>query len=1037
MFDDELLFEKSFVELLINNGWEKEVIKFPTEDVLINNWANILFENNREIDRLNNQPLTDGEMKQILKKVSSLETPIKRNQFINGKFVSIKRDNPNDLIHFGQEISLKIYDRQEICAGQSRYQIVEQPQFKAKGIYPSRRGDIMLLINGMPVFHIELKKTGERIREAVNQIKKYMHEGVFTGIYSLIQIFVAMTPEETKYFANPGSDTAFNEKFFFHWADFNNEEINDYREIARTLLHIPTAHQMIGFYMVADNGDEKLKVLRSYQYYAANKIADKVSKTHFEEKNNYGGYIWHTTGSGKTMTSFKSACLISESKDADKVIFLVDRIELGVQSINEYRAFADQYTEVQDTEDSIVLLSKLKSNAFQDILIVTSIQKMSLLSQDNTNFKNDINLINKKRIVFIIDECHRSTFGDMLISIKKAFNRAIFFGFTGTPIIKEKKKIGLNQADVFGEELHRYSIADGIRDGNVLGFDQIKVCTYKDTDLREAVALDQANAKDRDEALADPNKKKIYEDFMNKSKYKMESYVDKNGEFIKGIEGFVKESQYDNPKHHNAVIKDILDGFMILSINKKYHAILATSSIKEAIDYYNLLKNNVLGLKVTAIFETSYDNNNDDVIKRIDAAVDIINDYNKMYETTFDLSSYKNFKIDVQRRLAHKKPYLSIENEKQLNIVIVVDQMLTGYDSKWVNTLYLDKFYDIDLTPNIIQSFSRTNRICDEDKPYGIIKYYRKPHTMEVNINDAFNVYSGNRPFGIFVDKLYKNLMKMNNIFKNIRNIFETSGIKNFEKLPEDTKEIAEFVSEFNSFNKHLRAALLQDFLWDKQRYLLENENGETVECTSLCDKETYNILLMRYKEVPHIEVQGYDSPPFDIESYLSESSVQIDYDWINNRFTKFLKVLKNGEDLTEAKEELSRTFAKLSKEDQKFANLFLHDLESGNIEFDSSKGLTDYINEYKINARNDQIHKFAIAIGVNEAMLRKIMELGLNDSNINEFCRFDDLMKNVDMSVAKEYFEKRDNMNYDDFSITMKVDSILRKFIVDDGFDI
>ncbi|PKK86944.1 MAG: DEAD/DEAH box helicase, partial [Tenericutes bacterium HGW-Tenericutes-8] len=310
-FDNESIFEKELISVLSQYGWEKDIIKNPTEEDLLKNWANILFINNREIDRLNNQPLTASEMLQILEQINSLRTPIKLNGFINGKTVSIKRDNPKDKLHFGKEISLKIYDRMEIAAGSSKYQIVSQPNFKTPGILNDRRGDLMLLINGMPVIHIELKKSGIPVSQAANQIEKYSREGAFRGIFSLIQIFVAMTPEESLYFSNPGEDNKFNPNFYFHWADFNNEPINDWKEFTAKLLSIPMAHQLIGFYTVADNTDGLLKVMRSYQYYAAYAISDKVSKTDWTARNNLGGYVWHTTGSGKTMTSFKSAQLIA------------------------------------------------------------------------------------------------------------------------------------------------------------------------------------------------------------------------------------------------------------------------------------------------------------------------------------------------------------------------------------------------------------------------------------------------------------------------------------------------------------------------------------------------------------------------------------------------------------------------------------------------------------------------------------------------------------------------------------------------------
>ena len=391
IFNKESDFEAALIKILSEKGWEKEVLKNYSEQDLLRNWANILFENNRDIDRLNDYPLTDSEMQQILEQIEALRTPLKLNGFINGKSVSIVRDNPDDKLHFGKEVSLKIYDRREIAAGQSRYQIVQQPKFPTKSkLLNDRRGDLMLLINGMPVIHIELKKSGIPVSQACNQIEKYSHEGIFSGLFSLVQIFVAMEPNEAVYFANPGPDGKFNPDYYFHWADFNNEPINEWNKVASTLLSIPMAHQLIGFYTVADDSDGVLKVMRSYQYFAASAISDKVAKAKWEGNNQLGGYIWHTTGSGKTMTSFKSAQLIASSKDADKVIFLMDRIELGTQSLKEYRGFADENESVQATENTNVLITKLKSTNPADTLIVTSIQKMSnIISQMfNTQRRN-------------------------------------------------------------------------------------------------------------------------------------------------------------------------------------------------------------------------------------------------------------------------------------------------------------------------------------------------------------------------------------------------------------------------------------------------------------------------------------------------------------------------------------------------------------------------------------------------------------------------------------------------------------------------
>lgn len=758
-FKSEPEFEQALIDLLLKKGWQ-DVIKNPTEQDLINNWAEILFQNNREIDRLNNQPLTQGEMDQIIEQINTLRTPFALNGFINGKTVSIKRDNPNDELHFGKEVSLTIYDRQEIAAGKSRYQIAQQPKFPTKStILNDRRGDLMLLINGMPVFHIELKHSGVPVSQAAHQIENYARSGIFTGLFALVQIFVAMNPEETWYFANPGPDGTFNSDFYFNWADFNNEPINQWKEIAGTLLSIPMAHQLIGFYTIADKTDGILKVMRSYQYFAVRAISDRVARIEWDGRDRLGGYIWHTTGSGKTMTSFKAAHLIATSKDADKVIFLMDRIELGVQSLEQYNNFSEIEDFVQATENTHALVSKLKSTATNEILIVSSIQKMSNIKDEDGGLNaHDIELINKKRIVIIVDEAHRSTFGEMLMTIKDTFQQAVFFGFTGTPIQEENEKNMNTTATVFGNELHRYSIADGIRDKNVLGFDPYLVSTYKDSKLREAVALDEAKANTVKEALDDPEKKAVYQRFMDSKQVAMAGHTDKTGKYIKGIEDYLPTSQYHRTEHRNKVVEDIKDNWVQYSQNNKFHAMFATSSIPEAIEYYRLVKKAMPKLKVTALFDPNIDNTGNAAFKE-EGLVEIIEDYNALYGMEFTLANHAKMKTDIADRLSHKETYKRIEHtpEKQLDLLIVVDQMLTGFDSKWVNTLYLDKVLEY---ANLIQAFSRTNRLFGKDKPFGIIRYYRRPHTMKRNIDAAVKLYSGDKPLALFVEKLPSNLKK-------------------------------------------------------------------------------------------------------------------------------------------------------------------------------------------------------------------------------------------------------------------------------------
>ena len=294
--------------------------------------------------------------------------------------------------------------------------------------------------------------------------------------------------------------------------------------------------------------------------------------------------------------------------------------------------------------------------------------------------------------------------------------------------------------------------------------------------------------------------------------------------------------------HQNAVVDDILDGWTILSRNGRFHALFATSSIKEAIQYYKLFKARNIDLKVTTLFDSNIDNNDGATIKE-DAIVEILNDYNSRYGQNFTIPTFDRFKKDVSLRLAHKKQYISIEKdpEKQIDVLIVVDQMLTGFDSKWINTLYLDKTLRYE---GIIQAFSRTNRIFGYDKPFGTIKYYRKPYTMSNNIESAMGLYSGNKLTGVFVQKIVENMKSMNESFIAIRDLFKYAGIENYEKLPPTNEERAHFAKQFRILNRHLEAAKIQMFDWSKPRSEFYVETGEFVEL--LFDEKTYNVLLQR-----------------------------------------------------------------------------------------------------------------------------------------------------------------------------------------------
>ena len=1043
MFNKEADFENALIALLSTKSWEKEVLRYPTEEKLIANWQAHLNKTNQHIDKLD-VPLIRSEMNQILEQVQALKTPYALNGFINGKTVAIKRENEESR-HFGKEVSLDIFDREEISAGKSRYQIAQQPQFTPRSdLYPKQRGDLMLLINGMPMFHIELKRSGVPISQATYQIERYHKAGAFSGIFSLVQVFVAMTPEECRYFANTGGPL--NPAFYFRWADFNNVYMNDWDKVVTHFLSIPMAHQFIGDYTIADAKDEQLKVLRSYQYYAVNKIADTVAKTDWTAGNQRGGYIWHTTGSGKTMSSFKSAQLISRRKDADKVIFLLDRIELGKQSLEEYQNFADSKDDVQATENTAILLAKLKSKQDRDRLIVTSIQKMSNIKAEEGVNEADIEQISGKRLVFIIDEAHRTTFGDMLLTIKHTFPNAIFFGFTGTPIEEENAKKNSTTATVFGNELHRYSIADGIRDENVLGFHPFHIRTFKDSDLRRSVALQEAKAADESEVFADDQKKKIYNQFMND--VPMAGEYTSDGKYQKGIEDYIPNVQYQTPEHVNAVIDDMLDNWQRLSQGKKYHAIFATSSIPEAVNYYRLIKAKIAEKariaeeaknseeakdpeeaknpwpKLTALFDPNILNDGQGNDKEIWIA-EILKDYNAQFHTNFGYATYSRFKTDLSDRLSHINAYKRIKPDEQLDLLIVVDQMLTGFDSKWLNTLYLDKILDY---ANLIQAFSRTNRVCDKtDKPFGLIRYYRKPHTMQQNIERAVKLYSGDRPMGLFVDNLDKVIDKMNVCFADIADIFKWAGLEDFSKNPDDTTSCAKFVKLFNQLNEHLQAARLLGFSWEKSSYDVVQEDDSVITATLNFDQETYDKLLARYKDLfkeSSGNGGGSDDVPFDLRSHINEIETdKIDQNYMNARFEKWLKTIGGIEEAA-ALEELHHSFATLSKEDQKFAELFLHDVQSGDIKLDPNLALSDYITTYKQKDANDKVLKVIKGLGLDGDLLRALLARKYTSENL-DLGRLNDLKATVDREKAKVYFNEERI-----FYLNIRIDEFLRELI-------
>ena len=534
--------------------------------------------------------------------------------------------------------------------------------------------------------------------------------------------------------------------------------------------------------------------------------------------------------------------------------------------------------------------------------------------------------------------------------------------------------------------------------------------------------------------------------------------VDGAGNRISGIEDFLGRDQYgiDSP-HPNMVVSDILEQFPVLSHAGKFHAMLATSSIPEAVNYYHLFKQQAPKLHVTALFDPNIDNNEGATDKE-DALTEIITDYNEAFGKEFIIPTWPAMKKDISSRLSHKSPYGSISTNRsqQLDLLIVVDQMLTGFDSKWVNTLYLDKIIDYE---SIIQAFSRTNRLFGPDKPFGVIRYYRKPHTMYGFIEAAVKLYSGDRPLDLFVQKLPANVKSMDTRYLEILDVFTDNGESDLMQLPESVEARRKFAKEFVELNRYLEAAKVQGFDWNTAEYKVdgtdaddadENDggNGEPDIVRPQIDERTYLILAQRYKELfdddscaaePDDDGRCDPEAPYELEGYLTEIDTGlIDTDYMNANFVKWLKALKeDSPELAEMSAQLHRSFAALSRDEQRLAELFLHDVERGDVEVEEGMTLRDYITRYAKREKDEQIDKLVDHLGVDRSLLEELTVRYINEKSLNAFGRFDALRDTIDVPRAKSFFERCMNVTLPNFKVKVQASKLLKQFVLEGGFDI
>ncbi|MCP3780433.1 type I restriction endonuclease subunit R [Paenibacillus sp. MZ03-122A] len=771
----ELAFENEVIDYLTKIGgvkqWEyKKDIK--TTEQLWDNFKMILEQNNRA--RLD-EPLSVTEFNQVKKIITGIESPYHAGQFLYGvngvSEIEVGLDN-------GRHVFLTVFDQAQVGGGNTVYQVVNQiKRPKVIDGKPKRRFDVTLLINGLPIIQIELKKALHSTTESLNQMEQYIAEKQYSGIFSTLQILIAMTPFDIRYMANTPFKS-FNRAFAFNWQnDDDARPIRSWKTFADKALSIPMAHDLATRYMVLDGtkNKESIKVMRPYQVYATKRVLDKVRKFDFKYNDGKLGYIWHTTGSGKTITSFKTAWLASRLSNVDKVIFLVDRIALTNQTADAYKAydpvagFEGKTGVVSDTANISDLHRKLTKKSDKNI-IVTSIQKMSrYVTRDSFKPLNE-------SILFIVDEAHRST-GDgtenegMLEAIRKAIPNSAWVGYTGTPKFPETREI-------FGDILHAYTIKEAIADKNVLGFN---------VEFKETI-----------EAPEDPT----------------EDDIDDN----------VRGSVYDySPEHVNLVVKDIFDNWKKRSNDRKYNALFTVhvggnkASTPRAMEYFDkFVEENAnrpvdQRLKVAVSFSADTSNSIHQ-LKTNENLHRAITVYNAMFCTAFDMTTVKAYTEDLARRLNK-----TADDGKYLDLVIVVDQLLTGFDAPEMNTLYIDRTLK---GGNLIQAYSRTNRMHNLiDKPWGNVVNYRWPEQNEYEMNKAFAIYSnrasadeqlsledlkeGNEESGIISKPFSKVQAEMQEVIKKLGALTD-----DFVQLPPSEKaqdEVFENLKEYNRLLSQLK----------------------------------------------------------------------------------------------------------------------------------------------------------------------------------------------------------------------------------------
>lgn len=878
MAELESVIEQKLIEQLIygDSQWTyREDLK--TEADLWKNFRYILEQNNKE--RLNGEPLSDAEFEQV-KNQLQFSSFYKAGEWLvgeNGKvMVHVQRDT--------ERLHLVVMNHEHIAGGSSVYEVINQYNALKMDEDSSvnardRRFDVTLMINGLPMIHIELKNKQHSYMDGFWQIKKYIGEGKFTGIFSAVQMFVISNGVDTKYFS-AASDSELNPKFISGWLDKENNAVSDYLVFAKSVLRIPEAHEMIARYTVLDEEAKRLILLRPYQIHAIEAIRD-ASKT------GKSGFVWHTTGSGKTLTSYKATRnLLMDIPAIDKAIFLIDRKDLDTQTTMAFQAYANNdLIDVDETDNVFDLKKKLKSVDRQ--VIVTTIQKLQrLITRKLQEGTPEYHKIKNLKIAFVVDECHRAVTPGIKREIERFFGNSLWYGFTGTPRFAENPypqmgDLPRTTQELYGDCLHKYTIQNAIHDNAVLGF-QVEHNGPK-------------NKKDETDSnlyVTESHMLKVLEVILNKSYYKL-GFQNGKG---KTYEGLLTTSSIQLAQKYYDLLKMVKEGKTTLKIDEKIKQVLPDFP-KFAITY-----------SVTENEEGSHVNQ-----QKMQESLD---DYNKMFGTKYEISQIQGYNGNLNKRLARKDAKYKSRNE-QLDLVIVVDRLLTGFDAPCLSTIFIDR---PPMGPHdLIQAFSRTNRIYDKNKVYGQIVTFQAPKLFKESVDNAVRLYSaGSTQTALLAD------------WKEVESAFRKSlkALRVSAETPEEVpgmsiKEKKIFVKLFQDFDKFF--AQLKSFTQYEDNMLA----GYGITEDEYTD---YAGQYLNAKEEIKEDTDGQiDDPgvPVVDEDYelMAYSHTKIDYEYIINLIQNIVSPDEESQDVTQEQkqkqmDEVKQYVEELRKDNPKVAEI-------------------------------------------------------------------------------------------------------------------